>query len=82
MKVPIPAFKDKAGRVRVFDLSDDKHRAFLTGGLPAPEFTPDGRAGCAYCAQRVDVVHIDTHVRGAQPVRALAPHPCRRRAVA
>lgn len=78
-EVPLPTF-DVNGTRRVFCLANDDHRRFLTGGLPPPEMTDTGRMVCPYCADRVQVVTIVTHVPGSEPVRALAPHRCQPKA--
>jgi len=80
-EAPLPTWEVN-GRLRTFDLGNENHRSFLTGGLPAPVFTEDGRSVCVYCDTRVPVVSIATHVEGALPVRAHAPHPCRPKIVA
>lgn len=79
-QVPLPTFEVNGIR-RVFNLANEKHRYFLTG-LPAPRFTNDGHGVCVYCDARVPVVSIATHVEGASPVRAHAPHPCTPKVVA
>lgn len=70
--IPWPEFDQ-----RVYDPRKDKVRYFLTGGLPKPDIKRDGAMFCPYCGTNVPAVAIDTHVKGAWPVRATERHRCR-----
>jgi hypothetical protein len=72
VKVPVPGFD-----ARVYDLRNEKVRYFLTGGLPKPSIKRDGAILCPYCATNVPAVAVDTHVKGAWPVRSATKHRCR-----
>jgi len=72
--VPLPNYS------RTFDLRRDDHRAWLTGGLPAPTPTPDGAIWCPYCGTNVPALLVDTHVKGSWPARIQNRHRCVRKA--
>lgn len=74
-KVPRPPY-ERNGKPLTFDIGDEKHRYFLSGGLPAPTRTPDGSVKCSRCRQAVPAVMLDTHVPGAHPVSIFARHNC------
>lgn len=80
-EAPLPTWEVN-GQPRVFDLRNENHRSFLSGGLPPPQLARDGMDVCVYCDQRVPVVMIATHVDGATPVRVPAAHPCKPKVVA